>query len=1002
VSIPRSSEERVLKEVWEEILYKPKVNIERDNFFEIGGDSIKAIQIATKLSARGYKMDIRDIFLYSTIQDLAPRISKKQICLSPADKLNLSGEISFTPIQQWFYDTVTVDRDHFNQALYIELSHRIDPDYARQVFKTILQSHPVLRAKVTAHRMLQIDEEKPTDVLSVHEVGTEAGADEVIQKITNALQESFILESGPLFKAALIQRTNRTGIFLVAHHLVIDGMSWRILLNDLQSLMDRTQRSEPLVLDRFGNSFSDWSKAVNRYATRIPDSEVNFWRKQVRLGNKMPFSRDFPVETSLICDSTVANTVLSTEKTRMLRSLVYENLSIDLRTMVLTALVRSLAQQFKTNDVFLWLEGHGRETLGEDLELGNTIGWFTTLYPLAIEIDKNSSILQFAKATKQSLKSIPNGGVGFGALKYGRADALPKSDNTRFVFNFLGDYDVEMGGMGFKLNNRFSKNTNSVRQTRPFDVEVICYVLDKELKIEAMFSESQFKKTSIDSLLSQITIGLEQLCSLALNYSSPVVVPAEMTFSQIDQSTMDKLCGSFEVEDILPLSPTQTGMLLATMMDDRSSVYCQQTWYFLNMAVDKDHLQAAFQQLVNRHEMLRVRFIVDGMDEPLQLVSKKRDANISSFDASHLGAEQQSALIEKLKRDNRANQFDIEKDLLVRLAFIKLNSDRYFFLWTYHHIIIDGWAMRRVFTEFFAIYSALAKGKPTPPRPSGSYKQFLAWLSNQNVDSGKAYWKKYLTGFMQPSHIGTKRTEVNVGSGYSSSKMILNLDRETSRIIRSVARQLKATVNSMIQVAWSIVLSKFSKKDDVVFGIVVMQRPAEIRNVEAIVGLMINTIPLRVNIRNADSFAEVVTRVHAQYAESQSYNYVSLGDIQLQSAVGQKLFDHVMVFDGGEFGSIDSGDVPQSIPREYITDVGASGQTNYAFDMHITSSDDIVIYFRYNQVVYSDEFIYHLKTMFAETIDQVVQYPHRKLGELTIHRTVEVSKVVADFNKDLH
>jgi len=354
------------------------------------------------------------------------------------------------------------------------------------------------------------------------------------------------------------------------------------------------------------------------------------------------------------------------------------------------------------------------------------------------------------------------------------------------------------------------------------------------------------------------------------------------------------------IEDIYPLAPLQRGLLFHSLYNpDRNAYFTQENWTLrgeLNVA----YLEDAWRQVIERHSVLRTSFVWEGVDEPLQLVYKHVNVPFTKHDWREISAAAQPQQLASWMEEDRRRPFDFSEAPLMRLILVRLDEDTHQFIWDYHHLLMDGWCRVTILNEVFAIYEGLCRGEPlrlNAPRP---YRDYIAWLQQQDLSAAADYWKRYLHGFTAPTRLplsAPARLTHQSQSAFASQHRTLPV--ELTRELQQLARTYRLTVNTLVQGAWAILLSRYCQEDDVVFGATVSGRPAELTGVEQMVGMFINTLPVRVRIQEERNVMEWLEQLQNEQVEQRQYEYSQLAEIQGWSEVerGVPLFESLVVFE---------------------------------------------------------------------------------------------------------
>ncbi|WP_440115897.1 amino acid adenylation domain-containing protein [Paenibacillus sp. QZ-Y1] len=436
-----------------------------------------------------------------------------------------------------------------------------------------------------------------------------------------------------------------------------------------------------------------------------------------------------------------------------------------------------------------------------------------------------------------------------------------------------------------------------------------------------------------------------------------------------------------DIQDVYELSPLQQGMLFHYLHDEGSQSYFEQIDFSLEGVVQHAELEGSFRQLIQKYEVFRTVFVYEKVKQPVQVVLKERTAGIPFVDLT--GERDIEMKIEQFKQQERLRGFDLASELPIRFVLYKTGERRYRLIWSFHHIIMDGWCLGIVLNDFFAMYRKRVKGqlyevKGTAP----PYSEYIRWLAKQNPVTAQDYWHSYLSGFEQPSELPLKRP-TDARTGYKMQDMVRHLGLNISTGLSELAKRYQVTLNTVIQAAWGVLLQRYNNTSDAVFGTIVSGRPAAIPNVEQIVGLFINTVPVRVQCSPNDNFAALLEKLQLAAVESESFSYMSLADIQSGTSCSKALFSHLLAFENYPFEP-DSAKGQEEDDGFTIVDAHTFEQTNYDFNLLVLPGRDIVLKCTFNAVAFDYEHIETVLKQFVSILEQVIDQPEQAIGMLDL------------------
>jgi amino acid adenylation domain-containing protein/non-ribosomal peptide synthase protein (TIGR01720 family) len=984
---PRNEIERHLAMVCEEVLKVHPIGMQ-DDFFVLGGDSIKSIQIVSRLKQRGYSLTIRDILTWPILADLAERIG---LANRPAQQGAVAGGIPLSPIQAFFLQGDPANKHHFNQSVLLCTKNPISEEAIKSVLERIVIHHDALRMvyRKTAEGWIQENMgEQHGYSLEVIEVSD----DRAFAAHCNRIQSGFNLEKGPLFKAALFRGLGNDRLLLVAHHLIIDGVSWRILFEDLSSLCQQYQSGRSLSLPLKTDSFRYWVDRQIQYSkSDALLKEEPYWAHIAAVAIK-PLPLDYPGGSNFVKDGSISSLTFDAGSTDRLLTKCYSAYRTGINDLLLTALSLALRQVFEIDKVLINLEGHGREDIGADVDVSRTVGWFTTIYPVVIDIDHGWDILRQLIEVKETLHRVPNKGIGYGILRY----LLNKEYiyHPEVTFNYLGDFgsgiEADRGDQLFTFSGDYSGREISADLPRGSVLNISGILVEGTLRLSIGYSTRQYSVVTIDKLLASFEQYLHGLIDVLSTEEKVHLTPVDLTYKNLSIAQVQELNRDFNIEDVYPLSPLQEGLYYHWLASPGSSLYIEQMSYKLKGPLNIKLVGESYRALVSRHGILRSFFTRDLQGVLLQVVMKEADSAFICQNASSA---------EDYKELDRARGFDLHRGSQMRLTVLVLEDDTHEFIWSHHHILMDGWCVGILISEFFRIYNGLLQCETPMLKKIYPYSNYIDWLSKIDKNASLQYWKKYLAGF--DSITGVPKAGSETAAGYETRRRSFLLDGDIRKSINVLCIELGITENTFIQAVWGILLSKLNNTSDVLFGSVVSGRPADLKGVEDMVGLFSNTIPVRLYPKMNITVRELLKEVQAAAIESVHHHYVQLADVQSQSELGRNLFDHILVFENYPVqeivGQLMKTGKDNSTALS-VLDSEAFEQTNYDLTITVVPGESIMIRFHYNGNQYDEVQIDRLQSYFIRIVDQAVESPGRALGELSCLSDDEKRKLLVEFN----
>jgi len=436
-----------------------------------------------------------------------------------------------------------------------------------------------------------------------------------------------------------------------------------------------------------------------------------------------------------------------------------------------------------------------------------------------------------------------------------------------------------------------------------------------------------------------------------------------------------------KIEKILDLSPLQEGILYHHLVDASSLAYIPQVIYNIAGPWEPQHAQAALDALVAKFEVLRTVFVHEKLSKPQQVVLKTRKAELRYEDIAHLTATEQQAYLQRYSEDDRQQGFELAKDCLLRVSVIRTGQNSSKLVWTYHHIILDGWSVPLLLNEFIQFYQLASQRVPLVVEPAPAYSHYIDWLKKQPKQEALTHWQAYLAGYEQPA--GLPKKTVAGRAGYKLVKHTRWLSKSVTDALRALARTHQVTFSTVFEALWALVLRRYSGQDDVVFGRITAGRPADLAAVDQIVGLFVNSVPVRINCQDCPTFAELLDKLHTDHLRMQAYEHVGLAEIQQQSQPKGQLLDHLVMFEN--YPVVQATQEQRDNQADFTLSAEASiEQSNYDFDVTAYPGEELMLELAYNSQVYEDWLVTYIGQYFVQLAEIVALCPQISLRDAAI------------------
>ena len=880
--------------VFAQVLGVERVGID-DSFFDLGGDSILSMQVVARARAAGVLCRPRDVFVEQTVSRLA---SVAVVAGGEAAEVDEGvGSVVATPIMHWLHG-VEGPVDEFNQTVVVQAPADVSETDVMALIQGLLDRHGMLRARVTEEATGEWSVTVP-DVGSVDAGECVSAVDEISDEALVAARSRLNPAAGAMLRALWATETGQ--LALMIHHLAVDGVSWRILLEDLNIAWAQLRNGQSVELPTGGTSFASWSALLAEHAQQ-PEvvALADTWRQVTAIPAVLP-SVQPAIDTYATAESLSVS--LDAKATRRLLGEVPTAFHAGVQDILLIAF--GLAwNEFLGNGgapIGIDVEGHGRyEELGLDVDLSRTVGWFTTKYPVSLAAGELSwaqvlsgdvALGDVIKDAKEQLRALPDG-LTYGLLRYLNPDVDLAGLDPTIGFNYLG----RLGAGGGELSDdlwRLRQDSLSltgaagaVPMPLMHTVELNAGTVDTDtgprLQANWTWAPSALDRDRVQRLSQLWFEALSGICALVRSGGGGLT-PSDIAPARLNQSQIDELHQQYRIADVLPLTPLQQGLLFhSTAAGGADDIYAVQLDVTIAGALDQHRLRDAVHTVVARHPNLAARFC-DKFGEPVQIIPADpvmawRYLDLREHDRNPDGE------IQQLSAAERVAVRDLADRPTFRAALIRTAGNQHRAIFTFHHIVIDGWSLPILLQEIFASYF----GERLPA--AAPYRSVVSWLAMQDHEAARAAWREVLDGFDTPTLVAPSARPGP--RGVESYR----LSAETTGALGELARSCHTTVSTVLQAAWAQTLMMLTGQHDVAFGAAVSGRPAELVGSETIVGLLINTVPVRARTTAATTVAELLAQLQRAHNNTLEHEHLALNEIHRVTG-HDRLFDTLFLYE---------------------------------------------------------------------------------------------------------
>ncbi|MFF5483204.1 amino acid adenylation domain-containing protein [Streptomyces sp. NPDC012935] len=1001
---PGTDGERALADVFADVLGLERVGVD-DDYFLLGGDSIRSIQVVSRARAHGIEIKPRDVFERRTVAGLAELVEGRAGAGDPAGLAELDGgavgRMPLLPIARYLLEQGP-GSDRFPMSTVLDLPPGIDEAGLVATLNAVLDRHDVLRSRLAGEEL----EVLPPGSVDARALLRTADEQADVQDELDAAVRRLDPSAGVMAQFVWLAPGR---LVIVLHHLVVDGVSWRILLPDLAEAWSRVREGAKPELASVRTSVRRWAHALADQAVSAERvAELPYWRGVVEGPDPLLGARalDPAVDVQATVDSVWVR--LPVAVTEALLTAVPAAFRGGVNDGLLAGLALAVARWRRERGVgesstLLRLEGHGREeeaVAGADLS--RTVGWFTTMFPVRLDTAGADLDEAFAggpaagaavKAVKEQLLAVPDKGLGYGLLRYLNDDSgevLAAGSTGQISFNYLGhfssaDLPEHLRGLGWNRSEAASALPAldpALPALAVLDVNALVEEVDGEPRLSARFAfpTGVLTGTEVRELADGWCAALEALARHVAGPGAGGLTPSDVPLVSVGQGELAGWERAYPgLTDVWPLAPLQSGLLFHALMADASfDAYHMQMVYHLSGTVDPRRMRAAGQALLDRYASLRTAFVADATGEHVQLVLDRVELPWQDMDFTGMAGPEQQAEIDRFLAEDRAAHFDPAQPPLLRLALITLDQNRSELVLTAHHVLFDGWSMPLLLQDLLRLYGSGGDASGLPP--VRGYRDFLAWLKAQDPAAAADAWARELDGLDEPTLLAPDAKADGTG------QVEVPLSADVVAGLAQCAAESGVTLNTLVQAAWAVLLSQLAGRQDVVFGATVSGRPPALSGADSIVGLFINTLPVRVRLSPWESLRQVLTGLQERQTALLDHHHYGLADIQRSTGL-PALFDTAVVF---ESYPVDQAGLSEARDATGFAIEGfdSTSGTHYPLGVSATLAPDLRVDVHYRHGAFDDRAAQEIAACLARTLEQFAADPDLPVGRLDVREPV--------------
>jgi len=872
-AIAASAAEAPLAALFAEVLDRPTVG-PCDNFFELGIDSIRSLQVVSRARQLQLNLTVRDIFRFQTVRDLMHALASRGQAM-PGNQAPETddGELQPTPIQAWFFEQAGEHRAHYNQSVVLQTPAQVDAAALERALQAVVARHPMLRLQVEGEN-LQVAATAPVSILRVLD-GAEADLP-ARTAVYEQAQRGMDLRTGRVLQAVLAKPAAR--LMIAVHHLAIDAYSWSVLLDDLSLAYDQALRGE-IMLPAATTSYRTWSRKLRELAaTPAAQSSVDYFTGRFADRGLSVLPADLPAGAAGTAETMSLS--LDSDSTAILLQVAPGVFNARVDEILMAALFIGAARIGLKGALQIDLERNGRVDLFDDVDLSGTIGWFTAVQPVLLQWpEAEPTPSEVVAHVAGRVRESPCQGLAMGVMRYLSADpaqraALQGLPGAGILLNYLGRLDIgATGDQGFAAVDEDSGQGQSAAFARSHVIEINAGIRAGCLSGAISFPAGEAQRERVGAWLREVTAALHEIAAAAQRHAA---------------SPQDS------IEEELPLTPLQQGIVFHSLRDP--DIYCNQLRLTLDGVLDAEALRRAWDQAQQRHSMLRTSFHWRDMPAMRQRVHAHVELSWSVADWRGLDEAARAAALDQLMRAEVARGFELEQAPLQRLQLVRVAEQRHELVWSSHHLLLDGWSVSLLLADIFELYRQALGDAAVRLKIAPRFSDYVRWHELRERKDDIAFWQRSLQGITEPTSLAFAAQAGDAVSG-NAGVHAMELSPSRTQAVQKLAQRARTTFGTVLQAAWGLLLARCSASRDVVFGVTVSGRPAELDGVEEMIGMLIATVPARVTVPSATPLSDWLAQLQEQHLEREQHAGASLIEIRQAAALPghQELFQTLLL-----------------------------------------------------------------------------------------------------------
>ncbi|MCG7560202.1 non-ribosomal peptide synthetase [Pseudoalteromonas sp. McH1-42] len=975
----------------------------QDDFFASGGDSILAIQLASRARAADIAISVADIFTHSTADALAANFitntAQSSIAECECEQQHFVGKLTPHPIQHWFFEQAFAVPEHWNQAVMLSIDKSVSYAHLCDAVQGLIQCHDALRLSVREGEQLHIMEQLDSaDVCHAYDFSAKGSCwRDALAEICAPAQAGFTFDGSPLLHMCHIvtpdtEQADR--LLVIAHHLLIDGVSWRILLADLEQACAQVQSGQAVQLlpasaslDAIAFYLQDRAQET-QYLARWQDAAA-VSRCQRPLGASFTGSQLTTAIINKIQFSQSQTQQLLNEANRPYRS--------NIQTLLLSAWQWLAIRHYQCTDQVVMLESHGRAQLQGALDASRTIGWLTALFPLRLtcgSVVSGSALTEVICAVKEQLAWTTRHGSEFGALRHAHPepqirDSLNINTREQVFFNYLGQLDTVLQHSG--LLGDAAEPTGLLRSEldNVFGaLQITAAVTGGCLSVTLECASDYYSEQDARQLSTRFEQAIEEVLAHCVTQTEHYFTPSDFPLlPQLDKLQLDQLLDKAGqgVADIYPMTPLQQGMWFHAQGADNSA-YLEQSVMLLEGVLDTEAFAYAWAQLAANHSILRTAFFVTP-HQPVQVVFEQCTVPLQIDEPQSYDGTVETCLTQVAAQEYQ-HPIDLQGAPCMRLRLVPFGEHCHGFVWTYHHMIMDGWSLPVLFAELVEHYHARVQTRMVKS-VMDPFRDYVEYLEKRDIQAEQAFWQQQLAKVDTPTLV-TEHLAISDGKNHSVSELTETLSTDFTAQLSAFAKQRGLTLNQVVQGAWAYWLRTCCQSDYVLFGQTVSGRPESLPRVAERVGLYINTQPVLIHTPGHLSVNDYLAQIKELQGSLAQHAHTPLSQIQQWSQIDNSsdLFDALYVFE-----NYPSDPLAENTAPFKVTICSERDQTHYPITLAVGVAKQLSLTLCYRDAMLTAQQARQSLSLIADLLTAFMEAPDSTLAQLPLVRPDQTTQL---------